>query len=334
MENSLKFLKERFEIVSDKDEQFSVSPLDLNNVNQLFAQKGNDNYSSKQFKIMPRIEKNQIWSIKNEYVNFLGHTQRASHPFIVLIITEPDEIEEEDFIRVNVVSPFIEFSAFDDFVCNDSSIIGFPFLVETWNEQPVLAELLDEYLGYYEREFTSIIMKNSPFSEGDTFREFSETLLNEKINNYQKEFRDIEISKAKYLNSSIIALLSFLERRQSKDSGVVISIFDKTEFPKFYIGHNQKESDCVLAAKSGVDTEEKYFHYKASDIPFEIFFRKNEEGFIISVLPSLNVRLFTSENKEIEGTSNPEKIVFSNLKKGLYTLKSTQIQEFTKIRLK
>ena len=49
-----------------------------------------------------------------------------------------------------VVSPFVEFKADDDIFCNDSSIIGFPFIIETWNEQPILLDLIDNYLGYFE----------------------------------------------------------------------------------------------------------------------------------------------------------------------------------------
>ncbi|MBK8686611.1 MAG: hypothetical protein IPN26_17400 [Bacteroidetes bacterium] len=156
-----------------------------------------------------------------------------------------------------------------DEVCNDHSIIGFPFLVETWNDQPILAELLDEYVGDYE-------LKSNAFAKSDAFE-----LVNEPISDYlkatsetlseaQQEFRDIEISRAKYINHSILSLLSFLENRQSQDVGVVISIFGKTEYPKFYIDQTQKEPTLALAAKSGIDGEDKYLLLDNESLPFKI----------------------------------------------------------------
>lgn len=87
-------------------------------------------------------------------------------------------------------------------------------------------------------------------------------------------------------------------------------------------------------AKVGVDTEDKYLYYQTNDLPFEIFIRKNEDGFILTITPFSDVVLMSSEKKEIEGISNLEKTVFSNLKKGLYTLKSEQIHEPIKLRFK
>ena len=45
------------------------------------------------FRIRPKIGKNQIWSLKSEYIDFLGNKQTTSHPLIVSIITDTDEIE-------------------------------------------------------------------------------------------------------------------------------------------------------------------------------------------------------------------------------------------------
>lgn len=334
MDVILDFLKDQFDMISDNSNQFSASDQDLKKVNQLFYQQLVESYSNKQFKIRPRIEKYQIWSVRSEYENFLGATQKASHPFIVLIISDPDEIAEERFVRVNVISPYIEFAAHDDLVCNDSSLIGFPFLVETWNDQPVLSEILDEYLGYFEIELDSRFGKIEPSFEIESEEAISGKSDIIRLNRFQREFREIEISRAMYLNSSILSLISFLEHRQSSDSGAIITLSNKSEFPKFYIGHNQKEPDYALVAKVGVDTEDKYLYYQTNDLPFEIFIRKNEDGFILTITPFSDVVLMSSEKKEIEGISNLEKTVFSNLKKGLYTLKSEQIHEPIKLRFK
>lgn len=334
MEGILEFLKDQFDIISDKVDQYSVSNQDIDEINQLSGQLTAGSYSGKQFKLRPRLEKFQIWSVRSEYENFLGTTQKASHPFIILINSDPDEIAAEDFVRVNVISPFIEFAAHDDLVCNDTSLIGFPFMVETWNDQPVLSEILDEYLGYYEIETGSQLGKIERSIEMESEEEVSVKSDINRLNHFQREFREVEISRAKYLNSSILSLISFLGQCQSSDTGVIISFSNKSEFPKFYIGRNQKEPDFALAAKSGVDTEDKYLFYQAKDLPFEIFIRKNEDGFILTITPFSDVVLMSSEKNEIKGISNLEKTVFSNLKKGLYTLKSELIHEPIKIRFK
>lgn len=195
MEPILKFLNDKFEQKADPAEPIPASQQDLDKLNNIFREISEFREHNKYFKIRPRLQKNQIWSVKNEYEDFVGNTQRTAHPLLVLLNEEPDNIEDEVFIRVFLISPFVELSSDSDEVCYDSSIIGFPFLVEKWNNQPVLYEILDEYLGYYEPKHTSLI--NGEAIDESTIR----------LNNYQRDFRDIEISKAKHLNISVLALL-------------------------------------------------------------------------------------------------------------------------------
>ena len=68
-----------------------------------------------------------------------------------------------------------------------------------------------------------------------------------------------------------------LETRISVDA--VIAFLDHSDFPQFFIGKTQKEPQFALAVKSGVDNEDKYLQYKVIDIPFEVYVRKNENGF-------------------------------------------------------
>ena len=346
MKTLLEFLKEKYIIESDELNQMNLENPDLEKANHLFLNYNSSIKADKHLLKKPHFSINQIWSVKNEYYDFLGYHQKADHPFIVLINNELDDFEQEDFVRINVISPFTEFAGTDDIVCNDASIIGFPFLIETWNEQPVLVDLLDEYLGYFEFK-SEISLFDRRFSKG--FYKKEENLLKEseivysnnkdengsgKLSQYQREFRDLEVSKAKYLNNSMMALLSFMENRQTQDSGVVISLFDKPEFPKFYIGLNQKEPDFALAAKSGVDTEDKYIKYKSSNLPFEIFIRKNDDGFIVTISNDPFIRLYNSLNQELIGISNKEKKIFTGMEKGFYNLISDKIKGAIKIILK
>jgi hypothetical protein len=194
--------------------------------------------------------------------------------------------------------------------------------VETWNEQPILTEILDSYLGYYET--------NDSFSE------------QEELTLVQKEFRKIEISKARYLNHSITALLMYLEEAKEYEFAVSISLSGNTQqlyYPKEKPSSNifmvqEPPFEYLAAAKSIISKKDKYIEYKPESLPFNIQIRKNDEGFILTITPICDIELLDRNNKIIKGRSNSKKTVFSSLKNGLYTLKSTKIQEPIKIRLK
>lgn len=333
MKTIIQFLKSNVDTFSEDYEKVVPTEKDIENMTKLFINRAKTVNQKRHLKIQPRIQRNQIWTVKNEYDDFQGISHKTSHPFIVLINNDPDDIEGELSVRILIISPFIEMASESDEVCDDPSIIGFPFLVETWNDQPILAELLDEYVGYYE-------LKSKTFAKSEAFELVHEPIseyfkaASETLSEAQKEFRDIEISRAKHINHSVLSLLSFLENRQSQDAGVVISIFGKTEYPKFYIDQTQKEPTLALAAKSGIDSEDKYLLLDNESLPFKIFIRKNEDGFILSVYTSDKIKLVTNHNEGITGISNNEKTVFANLKAGKYTLFSENVIEPIKIRLK
>ena len=333
MKPIIEFLKSQVDTFTKDSEKVVTIEKDIETLTKLFINSSKTVNQTRHLKIQPRIQRNQIWTVKNEYDDFQCISQKTSHPFIVLINNDPDDLEGELSVRVLIISPFIEMATQGDEVCNDHSIIGFPFLVETWNDQPILAELLDEYVGYYE-------LKSKFFAKSEVFE-----LVNEPITDYlkadsetlseaQHELRDIEISRAKYINHSVLSLLRFLENRQNQDAGAVISIFGKTEYPKFYIDQTQKEPTLALAAKSGIDGEDKYLLLDNESIPFKIFIKKNEDGFVVSVYTADKLKLVTNHNEEITGISNNEKTVFAKLQAGKYTLISEQVKESIKIRLK
>lgn len=333
MKTIIQFLRNQLEPFSEGSEKVDDIDKDSENLRSLFTNHSKYLNKTKHLKIQPRIQRNQIWTVKSEYDDFQGIYQKTSHPFLVLINSEQEEIEDENFTRVFIVSPFIELATQSDEVCNDPSIIGFHFLIETWNDQPILTELLNEYVGYYES-------KSNSFSKTEVFElvnepnsEYSNSNV-ESLSEAQKEFRNIEISRAKYINHSVLSLLSFLENRQSQDAGVVISLCDKIEYPKFFIGQTQKESYLSLAAKSGVDHEDKYLLWHNMTLPFQIYFRKNEGDFIITISSIGNFKLIKNTTEEIKSFSNKNKTVFANLKEGNYTLIYESFSEPIKIRLK
>lgn len=333
MKTIIQFLRNQIEPFSEASEKVDAIETDSDNLKSLFINRSKYITQARHLKIHPRIQKNQIWTVKSEYDDFQGISQKTSHPFLVMINSEQEEIEDENFTRVFIVSPFIELATQSDEVCNDPSIIGFPFLIETWNDQPILTELLNEYVGYYESRSNSFSKTEVYELANEPYSEYSKSNI-EILSEDQKEFRNIKISRAKYINHSVLSLLSFLENRQSQDAGVVISIFGNSLYPKFYIGQTQKEPNFALAAKSGVDSEDKYLLCESENLPYKIYFRKNEDGFTLTLNFTDGVKLLTNNNEEIHCISNKDKSVFANLKAGKYTLLSEKIIEPIKIRLK
>lgn len=306
------------------EEPFNVSKQDTDKPNFLFAGQNKPKRHSRSKGIKPQV--NQIWAVKEEYFDFLGIKQTTSHPILVSLLTDIDHFEEEDFVRVAVISPFIEMATQQDDICNDISIAGFPFLVENWNEQPILTEILDEYIGYYEPR----------------------TIFNKRgnISVIQKQFQEIEISRAKFLNNSISSLVGFAELNQHNEFGVVISVNEQVflgGYPKAedeYTNNeptieqpNTEDEDTVLS-KSGVIKKSKTISFEDKQLPFEIQIKKMDEGFVISTITCEEITLSDSDNQKQTPISNSEKRVFTTLKKGLYTLYSKNIQEPIKIRLK
>lgn len=303
-------------------EEINVSKHDIDSLKSLFEKQNIPKQHISQKDIRPRI--NQVWAVKDEYFDFLGNKQATSHPILVSLLTDTDSFEEEDLVRVAVVSPFIEMATQLDDVCKDVSIIGFPFLVENWNDQPILTEILDEYIGYYEP------------------KEISNN--KESLSTVQKQFREIEISRAKFLNNSISALIGFVEMNQNNEFGAVISVSGQTIFgacPKAddEFASNEPtieipETEDGVFSKSGVVKKSKSILFQDERLPFDIQVKKNEDGFILSVFTTDNLELFDSRNKKNSPASNNERLVFHALKKGLYTLESNNIHEPIKIRVK
>jgi hypothetical protein len=320
MNTIIQFLRDN-KLEQESKEQVDVSTKEITSINQLFDKQCIAKNSH--WRLRPKIQQNQIWSVKNEYIDFLGNTQTTAHPFLVLILTAIDDFADEEFVRVAVVSPFVEMATSNDEVCKDSSIIGFPFLIEAWNEQPVLTEILDEYFGYYE--------VNQHFVDEDT------------LNLVQKDFKEIEISRAKYLNHSITALISYVESNQNQEFGAVISLLGKVPLYLHYPNEKRTESEFAvnepsveygMAAKTGIIPKEKYIIYHDENLPFEMQIKKADSNFIVTVFFTELIELFDSNDKKISGMFNEGKTVFSPIKKGLYTLVYKDIQEPIKIRLK
>ncbi len=212
-----KFLKNSQLTGTERNENFRNTQDNLKRLNQLFTDSDIEKSINIAEKLLKSLQKHQIWSVKSEYTDFYGNIQKTIHPFIVYINTEIKEIENEKFARVNVISPFVEMAADDDEICNDNSIIGFPFILEHWNNQPILIDILDKYLGDYiaVNIHKSFINKTENNVIEMVQEQESEDYNTEPIHisNEIIEFRQIELSRAKFLNHSVISVLSFIENK-------------------------------------------------------------------------------------------------------------------------
>ena len=301
------------------DVNISVNENDVQYVNNIFA---SFNRSCPNLKILPKYKRNQIWTVKSQYVDFEGEIQTSKHKMIVLLISEPEELSEEiSFVRVCPLSPFVDMASSNELICDNAALVGFPFIVETWNEQPLLTEILDKYVGDYSCEIHESI---------------------EELSKDQQTFREIEISNARFLNQSIIAYTNEMERADYFSFSVDFMSDSKVRtihMPKLNVqsptlipltGH----AEYAMAARSGnILTDNDCIEIDSVDVPFHIEVRKKNNEYILTIIPKVDVKL-SSNGKTFDCRSNDERIVYSGLKQGLYDIESPLTSKKITIRLK
>lgn len=307
------------EVVQEQD-KIKADATGLGELNALFK---NNVVHPSSMRILPKIKQYQIWTVKKNYLDYEGELQNCKHPMMVLLTCDCEDLDDDtQFVRGCPLSPFIEMAGADDQVCNDSSIIGFPFLIEVWNEQPMLVDILDKYVGDYYVEVKDL-----------------EANLDKEL----LHFREIEISNARYLNKSILAYTNEMERSKHFSFSAVISFVNVIKTKHMPIMNILKPrlidlsigEEYALAAKSGnIITDNDCIDFCSEELPFKIEIRKKVSGYIMTIIPKVEISLRDNNNEKIEGVSNSERIVFENLKKGLYSISCPQVNEPITIRLK
>lgn len=301
------------------DVNISVNENDAHKINNMFA---SFNKSRPSLRILPKYRRNQIWTVKSQYVDFEGELQNSKHKTMVLLITDPEELGDDvSFVRVCPLSPFTDMASPNDVLCNDAGLVGFPFIVETWNEQPMLTEILEKYVVDYSCEIVE---------------------SNENLSDDQQAFREIEISNARFLNQSIIAYTNEMERADNFSFSVDFVSDSKVRtihMPKLNVqsptliplkGH----AEYATAARSGnILTDNDCIEIDSVDVPFHIEVRKKNNEYILTIIPKVDVKL-SSNGKVFDCRSNDERIVYSGLKQGLYDIESPLISKKITIRLK
>jgi uncharacterized protein YktA (UPF0223 family) len=304
-----------------EDENIPESSIDKNKLNKSFNDIKDAIVSSDfneknlfQLKRTPNIKKGQIWLCKQTYFDKLGNEITGKNPYLVLVVNDIDKIANEDFIRVQPISPFTEFLASDEILIEDNSVVGFDFIIETWNEQPILTELLDEFVGRLD-------IKNLKIDESGL-----------SLSKSQKEFRKAEIRNTAYLRQSINSLIQLEESK--KYNTVFINIDNSIYLPKtnkqdhkIINMFNEQEQTYLQAAKKGKLKDRQTFLFEDEKYGIKIKVIQESDGYVISVKQPDNVEI-----KDIDGNilkqSGPN--LYDKVKRGLYFIKTNEKE----IRLK
>ena len=268
----------------------------------------------------PKTKKGQIWLCKQQYYDAWGNEIIGNSPYLVFIVSDVDKFASENFIRIQPISPFTEFTANDEILIKDDSVVGFNFIIETWNEQPILTYLLDEFVGRLDIEALKV----------------DETELN--LSRTQKEFRKAEIRNTAYLRQSIKSLIEFEELSEEKT--IFLNIDNSIHFPKLENKEtktislfNEPKQDYSLAAKKGKlkDRSTTLFEKTIDGVKIEIKVIKDGEKYILAIKQAESV-----EVKDIIGTvlkqTTPN--LYDELTGGLYFIRINGIENEIRIRLK
>jgi hypothetical protein len=302
MDTKLNDIKSLFE----PEGQFDFSEMDklgngLDKLNDKFKEQGLKN--TLPFKSKPGFRKGQVWLVDTSYLDYYGRLMSTNYPFLVVIVDASGQLEGESFCRVQPITPFVEYVANDDFVYNEPDILGFPFLVETWNEQPILSEMLSYSVGYFDYEISTLGSSQ-----------------NISLTKEQEDFRMFEVDNSAYLRHSVLSYLTFLEERQTSDTGVIININDRVVFPKLFVNDVIVKDSYAIAAKTKVDNQNKYFELTDSigTDSFKIRIKRNDSDFVISVFAPIEFKLKTRDGKSLIPRKANDRIIFTDVNPGLY----------------
>ena len=90
-----------------------------------------------------------------------------------------------------------------------------------------------------------------------------------------------------------------------------------------------------MAARTGnVLTDNDCIDFYTDELPFKVEIRKKTTGYVLTIIPKIEVCLKNDCDEEFNSSSNSERLVYDNLKRGLYTITSPQINNSIIIRLK
>ncbi|MBL4560589.1 MAG: hypothetical protein JKX79_06345 [Labilibaculum sp.] len=273
-----------------------------------------------QLKSRPKTKKGQIWLCKQQYFDAFGNKIIGNSPYLVFVVSDVDKFANENFIRIQPISPFTEFTANDELLIKDDSVVGFDFIIETWNEQPILTELLDEFVG-------NLVIETLKINETEL-----------SLSEIQKEFRKAEIRNTAYLSQSIKSLIEFEELSEEKT--IFLNIDNSIHFPKSESKEtktislfNEPKQNYSLAAKKGKlkDRLTTLFEKTIDGVEIEIKVVKDGKKYILAIKQAESVEVKDNIGKVLKQTT-PN--LYDELTGGLYFISIRGIENEIRIRLK
>lgn len=156
-------------------------------------------------KKLKTIRKGQVWTVKQRYTDVLGNELESPYPMFVLIQSKPHKLFDTKFVRAYYISSFIEMSSgqYDhDAIVTNESILGYPFLVELFNEFPMHVDLLDLCFGTIDiNEYKTLPSEEEQEKIfGEAFPRYPDSVLD--------EFKCVELRNSTFLSNSAMAYCS------------------------------------------------------------------------------------------------------------------------------
>ncbi len=313
----LDFLKNQSDI-NHSDRELDIKMSDIEALNSLFIK---NKIEHPRLRITPQKQKDQIWTVKRNYLDYQGIPQKCQHQFVVVICSDIETYDGVPYARIQPLSPFIEMAGEKDKICNDAEIIGFPFLKEEWNEQPILLEILDKYIGLFDC-YSLEEVKEQPVS-------------NKELNT----FRETEISNAKHLNHSVSSFI--VDKDRSERFKFSVDLIEGQNFETIRVQKDSQLSSIPLhhgeriAAKTSmIEDGEDVISLISDNLPFSIQVRKRIDEYILTLNTNKRVEVLDSYGNDMQGKTNGERIVYDSLTKGLYTIQVNDNNFEFQIRLK
>lgn len=142
----------------------------------------------------------QIWSTLGYNKLLDDKVYKSFFPCCVLVVTQPEaKLDGELVIKVRPISVFTEFRSQNDVYIEDEDMLGQPFIVENWNELPMMVSGLGNCICYLEENIFKANLLN------DNSKEMAPNLIS--------QFQYWETNNNWYLSYPVMDLLYRNEKK-------------------------------------------------------------------------------------------------------------------------
>jgi len=315
-------LQSPFSIDDDEIDKKQINKINTTIKNTLIDEKSPPTFFSQVdhfLKIKHDVLPFQIWSTKNKIHTIFAEEIRTYYPYFVFVKTRPQRVVDKySIIRVQPISFITEFASEGDIYFDETNSLDRPFIIETWNEQPMLEANLDFFIGEIKKTNidTNLIQKNT---------ESSSKIIS--------QFRYLEIENTHYLRRPVLALIEYYETIGQEIEYPILNFKGKYTIINEYFSPETSQ-DIAIAARLGITKEDKGLvkvEAEIDNIKYRLFIRG--DGKISHImLTSTNSKLEIYDNKFDSliptGTHKIEKydyLIYENLSSGIYYISSEDL---------